>query len=63
MELTKETILTAALECLDCCVWEAGKDEDTAKYAYYMEGVRTLAESLCDIIDGESMCDIIDGKS
>ena len=53
MELTKETILTAALECLDCCVWEAGKDEDTTKYAYYMEGVRTLAESLCDIIDGK----------
>lgn len=54
MELTKETILAAALECLDCCVWEVDNDEKYTKYVFYMEGVRTLAESLCDIIDGKS---------
>lgn len=53
MQLTKEMILEEAIKCMDCCLWEADKKEECTRSAFYMEGIRTLAEALCNLIDGK----------
>ena len=52
MQLTKEIILEEAIKCMDCGLWETDKEEET-RYVFYMEGIRTLAEALCDRIEGK----------
>ena len=52
MPLTKEMILEEAIKCMDCGLWEADKEEET-RCAFYIDGIRTLAEALCDLIEGK----------
>lgn len=52
-QITKLNVLKKAMEIMDCGMWEATKDEDLRSYAFYMEGVREMAQAVIDLIDGK----------
>jgi len=52
-QITKLNVLKKAIEIMDCSLWEAASGDDLQRYAFYMEGVREMAQAVIDLIDGK----------
>lgn len=50
--ITKDAVMAKAYELLNCGLRETGKDEDFERYAFFMEGVIEMAQTVVDMIDG-----------
>ena len=52
-QITKLSGLEKAMEIMDCGLLDAQDGAEMQRYAFYMEGVRTMAQAVVDLIDGK----------
>ena len=51
-----DDVRKAALDCIrDCDVWNAASSgKDAVKIAFYIDGIRTMADAVCELLEREN---------
>lgn len=51
-----DDVRKAALDCIrDCDVWNAASSgKDAVKIAFYIDGIRTMADAVCEMLEQEN---------
>ena len=51
-----DDVRKAALDCIrDCDVWNAATSgKDAVKIAFYIDGIRTMADAVCEMLEQEN---------